>query len=405
MGTTANANNLISGITVLDLADEKASFCSKLLADMGARVIKIEKPGGDSSRTIGPFFKNIPDPEKSLFFWYHNSNKLGITLNLEHSDGRNIFYKLVRESDIVIETFPPVYLRDIGLDFESLCAINPRVILVSVTGYGQNGPRKNLKSCDIVASAMGGQMYVSGSPTTSPLKPFGEQSYYTASLFAVISILLALRKRRKKGKGEHIDISLQEAVTSTLEHVMVRYFHNHLIPKRTGSVSWNHEFCIVPCKDGFMLITLFRQWETFVEWLEGEGMAEDLVDEKWNDDEYRHSYLDYAIDVVTRWTKTHTKEELFQLGQAMGFPWAPISSPSEVIESPQLKERGFFVSVDHPELGRSIPYPRLPYLCTSPTAMSRTRAPLIGEDNIPILHGELGLSEMELQKLARQGTI
>jgi crotonobetainyl-CoA:carnitine CoA-transferase CaiB-like acyl-CoA transferase len=252
---------------------------------------------------------------------------------------------------------------------------------------------------------MGGQMYVSGAPSTAPLKPFGEQSYYTASLMAVIATLLALRKRRRTGKGAHLDISLQEAVISTLEHVMVRYFHDHQIPKRTGSLSWNHEFCIVPCKDGFMLLTLLRQWDSLLEWLDSEGMADDLRDERWNDEQYRLHHLDHIIAVVKRWTQTHTKEELFQMGQAMGFPWAPVSALKEVAESPQLRERGFFVPIAHPELGTDIPYPRLPYICTPPMTMKQRRAPLIGEDTGRVLQGELGLSDEELKRLAHQGTI
>jgi len=399
------ANNFLSGITVLDLADEKASFCSKLLADMGSRVIKIEQPCGDPSREIGPFFHGSPHPEKSLLFWYHNTNKLGITLNLEHSAGRDIFRKLVKNADIIVETFPPGYLADIGLDFESLCRVNPRVILASVTGYGQDGPRRHFPSCDLIASATGGQMYVSGAPSTPPLKPFGEQSYYAASLNAAIGILLALRERRRNGRGEHIDISLQEAAISTLEHVMVRYFHDHEIPERTGSLTWNNEFCVVPCRDGFILLTLFRQWEVLIGWLDSDGMADDLRDERWNDEQYRLSHLDHIVAVVKQWAQTHTKEELLQMGQAMGFPWASVSGLREVAESPQLRERGFFVPIDHPELGTAILYPRLPYICTPPMNMKQRRAPLIGEDTARVLQGEVGLSDEELQKLARQGTI
>lgn len=405
MAESAEKESFLSGIKVLDLADEKASFCSKLLADMGAYVIKVEPPGGDSSRDIGPFFNDTPHPEKSLFFWYHNTNKRGITLNLEHKAGRDIFCKLLKNADIIVESFPPGYLRDLELEFESLCTINPRVILVSVTGYGQDGPRSNLTSCDLIASAMGGQMYVTGDPSTPPLKPFGEQSSYTASLYAVIGILLALRKRKRTGKGEHVDISLQEAVTSTLEHVMVRYFHDHMIPQRTGGLYWNHEFCIVPCKDGFMLVTLLQHWETLVEWMDSEGMADDLMDEKWKDQKYRLQHLDHIVEVVKRWTQIHTKEELFELGQVMGFPWAPVSLPSEVIESPQLKERGFFLPINHPELATVVYYPRLPYKCTPPMAMKRRRAPLIGEDNARVFQGELGLSEKGIQRLARKGTV
>ena len=397
--------SFLSGIKVLDLADEKASFCSKLLADMGAYVIKVEPPGGDSSRDIGPFFNDTPHPEKSLFFWYHNTNKRGITLNLEQHAGRDIFCKLLKNADIVVETFTPGYLRDLELDFESLCTINPRIILVSVTGYGQGGPRRNLTSCDLIASAMGGQMYVSGAPSTPPLKPFGEQSYYTASLYAVIGILLAIRKRRHTGKGEHVDISLQEAVTSTLEHVMVRYFHDHIIPERTGSLYWNHEFCIVPCKDGFMLVTLLQQWETLVEWMDSEGMADDLMDEKWKDEAYRLKHLDHIIEVVKRWTKAHTTNELFEIGQLMRLPWAPIQSPKDVLQSPQLKARGFLSPVEHPEIKKQVPYPNPPFGYSSLEPKSHGRAPLIGEHNTEVLRGELGLTDKDIERLRSEGVI
>jgi len=405
MNVTSEGDSLLREIRVLDLADEKASFCSKLLADMGACVIKIEKPGGDTSRSIGPFLKNTPHPERSLFFCYNNTNKLGITLNLENSDGREIFCRLVKGTDIVIETFPPGYLKELGLGFEILSELNPRLILVSVTGFGQNGPRTNHKCCDLVASAMSGQMYVSGSPSTPPLKPFGEQSYYTASLFAAVGMLLALRKRNQSGKGEHIDISLQEAATSTLEHVMIRYFYDHIIPKRQGSLYWNNAFCIVPCKDGFILVTLLHQWETLVEWMDSEGMADDLIDERWNDEAYRLQHRDHIIEVLKRWTKTHTTSELFESGQLMGFPWAPIHSPKEVLESPQLKARGYFKSVEHPEIDESLKYPGVPYKFNSSLPKQWKRAPLIGEDNVRVFQGQLGLTKQEIQRLFSMGAI
>jgi crotonobetainyl-CoA:carnitine CoA-transferase CaiB-like acyl-CoA transferase len=405
MKVAAENNSLLKGIRVLDLADEKASFCSKLLADMGASVIKVEKPSGDASRDIGPFFKNSPHRERSLFFWYHNTNKLGMTLNLENNSGREIFRKLIEKFDIVVETFTPGYLKELGLGFEVLRDINPRLILASVTGFGQDGPRKHYQSCDLVASAMGGQMYVSGSPSTSPIKPFGEQSYYTAALFAAIGILLALQKRRKSGTGEHIDISLQEAVASTLEHVLVRYFNDHIIPTRQGSLYWNNEFCIMPCKDGFILVTLFQQWETLFEWMDSEGMAGDLMDKKWADEEYRLQHLGHIMELIKRWTLTHTTHKLFEMGQLMGFPWAPITSPKDVIECPHLRARGFFVPIDHPEFQTCMNYPGLPYRCTSSMLPKWRHAPLIGEDNARIFQRELGLSKKEIQMLSSDGAI
>ena len=405
MPEKVNDNGALAGIRVLDLADEKASFCSKLLADMGAHVIKVERPGGDPSRSIGPFWENPSHPETSLFFSYNNTNKLGITLNLENNDGREIFLRLVRKTDIVVETFPPGYLKNLGLGSELLSKTNPRLILVSITGFGQNGPRKNYKSCDLVASAFGGQMCVSGSSSTPPLKAFGEQSYYTASLFAAVSIFLALRKRKQTGKGELIDVSLQEAITSTLEHVMIRYFYEQIIPKRQGSLHWDNAFHIFPCKDGHVLLTLSQQWETLVEWMDSEDMADDLIDKKWNDEEYRVKHLDHMIRILERWTRTHTTAELFELGQLMRFPWAPVLSPKEVIDSPQLKARGFFIDAEPPQINASAKFPGVPYKFSPPILTKRTRAPLIGEHNDRVYRGEIGLTEKELRRLSSVGAI
>jgi benzylsuccinate CoA-transferase BbsE subunit len=403
--TKQNTEGLLSGIRILDLADEKASFCSKLLADLGAYVIKIEKPGGDPSRKMGPFLGNLPHPEKSLFFFHNNTNKFGITLNLENEAGREIFLRLVKRTDIVLETFSPGYLHELGLGYEVLSEANRRLILVSVTGFGQRGPRSQYRSCDIVASAFGGQMYVSGSPSSPPIKPFGEQSYYTASLFAATGVLLALRKRRHSGKGEHIDISLQEAVASTLEHVLIQYFYEKVVPTRRGSLLWNSSFSILPCKDGYLLISLFQQWETLVEWMDSEGMADDLMEEKYREEDYRRRNIRHVIEVLQRWTKTHTTRELFESGQLMRFPWAPVYSPKEILENCQLKARGFFVDVHHPEMGAPIRYPGVPYQFSLTPSNHWKRAPLAGEDNRQVYQEELGLPEEELRRLSAMNAI
>ena len=400
MEARGQKDSLLKGVRVLDLADEKASFCSKLLADTGACVIKVERPGGDPSRVIGPFLENSSLLERSLFFYYHNTNKMGITLNLEHSEGKKVFCRLLEKTDIVVETFPPRYLNDLGLGFEVLSEINPKLILVSVTGFGLSGPRSEYKSCDLVASASGGQMYVSGSPLTPPLKPFGEQSYYTASLFSAVGILLALRKRAQSGKGEHIDISIQETVVSSLGHVLPRYFYEKIISKRQGGLHWDNNFCILPCKDGHILIGLLQQWETLVEWMASEGMAEDLTEEIWKDEGFRLQRLDHVVEVIGKWSKAHTTQELFGLGQLMHFPWAPVHSLKEVLESPQLKSRGFFVQVDHPELGTPIKYPGTPYQFSCCALDRWKRAPLIGEDNVQIYQKELGFSDEEVRRLS-----
>ena len=389
---------LLAKLRMLDLADEKASFCSKILADLGAQVIKVEKPGGDSSRKIGPFLNNSAHPEQSLFFWYNNTNKHGVTLNLEQSDGRKIFVKLIEKADVVVESYPPGYLSKLGLSFEFLSAVNPALIMVSVTGFGQDGPKKDLRPCDLVASALGGQMYVCGSPLLSPIKAYGQQSYLTASLYAAVGILLALRKRARTGKGDHIDISLQEAVASTLEHVMVRYLQERVVAKRRGDRHWTDFFCVLPCKDGFIHLTPFVGWETLVDLLDSAGKAEDLKDKIWNDEEYRVANIDHAIDVLQKWTKIQAADELFKLGQLMRLPWAPIHSPNEIMASPHLKIRKFFVDFFHPELGSTIPYPKLPYRFSSKYATPNKRAPLIGEDNVNVLPLDFELKETKAKE-------
>ena len=397
--------SLLARIRVLDLADEKASFCSKILADLGAHVTKVEKPGGDSSRGIGPFWENSAHPAESLSFWYNNANKLGVTLNLEDSAGREIFAKLSKNTDVIVESFQPGYLDKLGLSFEFMNTVNPGVIMVSVTGFGQNGPRRDFKSCDLVASALGGQMYVTGSPSLFPIKAYGQQSYLAASLYATVGILLALRRRAKTGKGDHIDISLQEAVASTLEHVMVRYFNEQIVAKRSGNRHWNDFFCILPCKDGFIHLTPFVEWETLVGLLESDGQAEDLKDERWKDETYRSEHLDHVIDVLGKWTKQYKVDDLFQLGQLMRFPWAPIQSPSEILASPQLKARRFFTDFEHAELGSVIGYPGMPYRFSSQYSMPRKKAPRVAEDNVRVYEGDLGLSNRQLEGLSHKGII
>ena len=405
MESPSKATSPLAGLRVLDLADEKACFCSKLLADMGAEVIKVEAPGGDGSRWVGPFWGNTPHPEKSLFFWYNNTSKLGITLNLKSDEGRTIFLKLVRRTDVMVESFPPGYLNEIGLDYDVLSDENPRLLLASVTGFGQTGPYKDYKSCDIVASATGGQMYVGGTPDTSPLKPYGQQSYYVASLFAAIGILIALRERSCSGRGQHIDVSLQEAVAATLEHVMVRYFYEHVVARRQGNLHWTNSACLLPCRDGYILITFNREWHTLVDLLDSEGMAADLKEDRWRQEEYRRQHVDHITEVLACWTSRYTVAELFELGQLMRFPWAPVSSPCEVFRSPQLEARNFFIPIDHPEADTSFTYAGAPYKFSGSSWNIWRRAPLIGEHNARIYYEELGLSPEELTKLSSMNVV
>ena len=248
-------------------------------------------------------------------------------------------------------------------------------------------------------------MYVCGSPSGPPLKAFGDQSYCAASLFAATAILLALRNRAQTGKGEHLDISLQASVAATLEHVLVRYFSDDVIYRRQASLHWNGGFIVLPCKDGYIHLSLLQKWETLIEWLATEGMAEDLADEKWLDEDYRRKHLGHVVAVLEKWTTTHRIDEIFELAQLMRFPWAPVRSPNEVLSSPQLKARNFFIERECARSDKTLRYPGTPFKTSSKFDGRMKPAPLPGEHNEMIYRQELGLSEENLKQLYDRNVI
>lgn len=390
LGTMINRSAL-SGYRVLDLTDDKGMLCSRLLADMGAEVIRVEKPGGELARTLS--------------FWETNSGKLGITLNIGVRPGLEIFKRLVKTADVIVESYQPGYLEALGLSYSELSQINPRLVMASITNFGQSGPYRDYKSCDMVASALGGQMYVCGEPQMPPLKPFGNQAYYSACLLAAIGILLALWNRHATGGGQYIDISVQECVAASLDHVLVRYFYEGVVAKRQGSLHWNNAFRIFPCRDGYILLSLFQQWQTLVEWLDAEGMAEDLTDKRWLNPDLRLAGLDHIIEVLERWTKSHTVAELVEQGQLMRFPWAEVASIPRLVDSLQLEERGFWVEVEHPQSGKRYKFPGAPCKLSRSPYQVGSRVPSVGEDNMAIYQRELGLSAEEIEALVEEGVI
>lgn len=274
----------LSGYSVLDISDKKGALCTRLLADMGAELIHLSFE--DQGRLHG----------------------------------------LVPGADIFIETFPPGYLDSLGLGYDDLSKINPGLIMVSITPFGQGGPYKDFKASDLTLQALGGWLSVTGE-LDSPLKLSGNQACFTASLYAANGIVLALWCRHVIGRGQYIDISIFECVAGALDHVLPRYFNQGVVSGRQGSRHWNNAFRVFPCKDGFVLLSLFLHWETLVEWLASEDMAADLTDVKWRDNEARTKGLDRIVKVLETWTLSHTADELVEKGQLMHFPWAKVMKP------------------------------------------------------------------------------
>lgn len=386
-------------LRVLDLADEKGVYCAKLLADLGADTIKVEPPGGHPTRSIGPFVDDVPHPERSLHWFHYNTNKRSITLDLTQSGGQALFKGLIKTADVVVESFQPGYLDSFGLGYTHLEGLNPRIILTSITGFGQTGPYRDYLTSDIVAWAMSGFLYTCGYPWTPPMRPYGSQASHTACHYGAVGTLAALLNRRFTGKGQHIDVSMQEAVAAISEHSNMSYVHDKVIhgrrPNEHTAPGQSRRF---PCKDGWveLYIELGPRWEGLVTWMAEEGMAESLLDPRWNDRHYHQQHLAEAYSVIERWSRTHSKEELFTEGNRRRLPWGSVRTIGEAIQDKQLNERGFFVRVEHPELGRSLRYSGAPYKFGETPWAIRRRAPLIGEHNEEIYIAELGLSKEDL---------
>jgi benzylsuccinate CoA-transferase BbsE subunit len=371
-----DTEGMLSPYRVLDLTDEKGLFCGKLMGDVGADVIKIEKPGGDPARNIGPFYHDEPDPEKSLFWYAFNTSKRGVTLDIETADGQEIFKRLVKSADFVIESFPPGYLDRLGLGYSDLEKLNPGVILVSITPFGQSGPYKDYSAPDIVAWAMGGEMYISGDADRPPVRvSHHSHAYLHAGGEAAIGAMAALYYRNMTGEGQQVDISIQENVTRT----------SHLFT----TVTWDSEKRIAtrsamgggggggagagikrlwPCKDGYVIFsywggsTALRFNMPLIEFIEEDGIDVSFLKSfDWVSTNIRGGLDAETIKRIEEPTAEffmrHTKAELMEGGVRHNAPLYPVNTAADIAADHQLESRNFWVDVEHPELGVTITYP------------------------------------------------
>ena len=406
-------------LRVLDLTDEKGFLCGKILGDLGADVIKIEPPGGDPGRSIGPFYHDIPDLQKSLFWFAYNSNKRGITLNIETRDGQEIFKKLASDAAFLIESFNPGYMDSLGLGYPVLSQINPRLIMVSITPFGQSGPYKDYKSSDIISMAMSGFMYICGDADRPPVCPVAPQAYLNAGADAAAGAMIAYHHREMTGEGQHVDISMQESVAlSTYLAVahweisrfhMKRYGNSRLLGSRVLSrMVW-------PCKDGYVNFVILggatgsRTNKALTEWMDEEGILPDFMRaidwDKFDLATVTEEQMDSLNEYVGRFLLKHTKTELYEWAirtQAMLYP---VSNSEDLLENVQLNDRHFWVKVDHPELGDTITYPGAWAISSEANLNIRRRAPLIGEHNQEIYEGELGITKEKLAILKQSGVM
>ena len=408
------------GLRVLELADEKGEFCGKLLADLGADVIKIEPPGGQTTRSVGPFLEDIPHRERSLSFWHYNTSKRGTTLNLESIDGQRLFRRLAATSDIVLETYPPGYLPSLGLGYQDLADLVPGLIMCSLTPFGQTGPWRDYQTSDLLHLAAGGQMASTGYdpedvPDPPPIAPGGGNAWHIGSHFACMGILAALVYRDLSGEGQYLDASIHEACALTTEGAIAIYLSTgEVVSRHTGRhASPDQSTKIQLATQDGSLINVTRSGSNLTpprlrmlaQWMDEHGLAQDLLDEKYLDPTVLQEEAEHATEVMANFFAHMPQEELWHGGQQRDFPWGAVRSMDEIVGDPHLEDRDFFVEVEHPELGRTFTYPGAAAIYNgSPWRISR-RAPLIGEHNQEIFSGELGVSPEELMVLMESGAI
>ncbi len=408
---------VLKDLRALDLTDENGLLCGKILADLGADVIKIEKPAGDPARRLGPFYGNEPDPAKSLYWFAYNSNKRGITLDIEKERGREVFRELARTADFVIESFRPGYLESLGLGYEGLSKIKPDIILTSITPFGQTGPYRNYQTTDIVTMGMTGLLYQTGDHDTPPVHMTQPQACMHGGADAAVGTMMAYYHREMTGEGQHIDVSHQQSTAWFLANAIPLYELNGIILERSGAFRWSLHSTqrqVWECRDGYVFFNIIggrggaKTLRELVNWMDSEGMANDFLKAMdWDNlDIFKSSQED--IDRISRpiesFFKSHSKADISREAAARGISICALSSMADLRQDPQLAARDFWKDIAHPELDTSIPYPREFVKSSGGTFETHTRAPLIGEHNAEI-YQELGLSVQEMKDLKRAGVI
>jgi crotonobetainyl-CoA:carnitine CoA-transferase CaiB-like acyl-CoA transferase len=397
-----------NGLKVIEYGENiSAPYCAKLLAGLGAEVIKVENPGsGDEARFNGPFPKYIPDIEKSGLFLSLNANKMGVTLNLNKKKGKEIFRRLIETADVLIENNAPGYMESLGLGYDTLKEINPKLVMVAITPFGQTGPYRDYKAYHINSCGAGGMSVGIGDPKREPLTMPLSQGGYEAGGNAAAAVMAALLARRKTGKGQFIDISEVEvwATTHAGQNVMTFLYRGVAGIRRGihGGRTYPNE--IFPCKDGYVCVITpqLEQWKRLIEVL---GNPEWSKDPKYRD---RRTIAGQTADEVNAlmipWMLEHTKEEIFKICQEKRVPCAPIYDIAEVLNHRQIKAMDFFVKLDHKEAG-TFKYPKGPCTFEKTNWEWQTAAPLLGQDNEKVYYERLGFSKTELAGMKKSGII
>lgn len=399
----------LAGIRVVELAQMVSGpYCAKLLADFGADVVKVEPPpAGDAARRWGPFPGNVPNPEASGLHQFLNTNKRGVTLDVTTDAGRDLFLRLVEHVDVLVENNPPAWMRLHRIDYASIATANPNLVMISITPFGQTGPYSDWKGCDLNAFHLtaAGHRYC-GRPGEPPL----EHGTFSADFYGAVTAatwgLAATIGRVRVGGGQHIDVSCAEAIAATFVggQNIGGYAQDGIFDRRTGiGMGQSAPATIVPCKDGhvWMLVIETAQWEGLVAVMGNPDWAQP---EMFRDMFVRGQNRDLISSLVAEWTMQRGKVEIMELCQDAGAPVTAVFTIAEAAEHPHLRERGYLVEVEHPELG-TLTTLGAPFGLPASPGGPRTSAPLLGQHNDVVFGVELGVSVGEMDRLCANGVI
>ena len=392
----------LEGVKVLDLTHHIAGpWCTKLLADYGADVLKVERPEGDPARGMPPFYHDEIDQDKSLLFLYLNTCKRGITLNLKTLQGRRMFRELLQDVDLLVENFSPRVMASLDLGYESLHELNPSLVMVSISNFGQTGPYRDYRATDIVEYAIGGLMYIFGNYDREPLKHALHQAQFKGGTDAASAALMALYHQRLTGLGQHVDVSIQEAMASGLRDVVDNYTYTGAIRRRQP----NHSGDLTRLRatsDGYILpnpgIGARDNWQATVEFLE----VPELDDERFSSPSARLANAEELGRILDDTFRTKNKSDMFFAAHEKRFIYGMVQSPEEVLADPQFAARGYFVDIEHPATG-TVKYPGPPFLMSGTPWGPGKPAPLLGQDNQEVFGKRLGYTNDEMSRLRAIG--
>jgi crotonobetainyl-CoA:carnitine CoA-transferase CaiB-like acyl-CoA transferase len=410
-------SGVYEGLTVVEVADRRNQWAGKLLADGGARVIQIEPIQGSPGRWCGPFVDDKVDPDRCLDYWWYNTGKQSVALDLARKPAQDLVRKLLARADVFLESTPPGALAKLGLDYDSVAA-NRALIYASLTDFGQDGPWRDYQMNDAAHLALGGQMSSSGysDPKETPIGGQGHQSWHMGCAFVLHGITVALYDRMSSGDGQYIDVSIHDACAIGTEAAVPQWMYYgstmnrqtgmHANPRRQPPLQ-------LPTADGKYMIAVMqnfgpRVWERLIKWMDEKGVTGELHDPKYQDEAYRMSeYRTGTVvrDAIARLIAASNGEECFHRAQSYGISWGLVHAAEENYDIRHYQQRNYWRSIEHPEIGRAIPYPRGPVACDAIQIEPRGRAPRLGEHTKQVLQQDLGLSDQGFASLTAAGAI